>query len=404
MWWCNGARVSTCTATTSSRPSASRAPVVAEGISRPNLQRDARWARGARRLPVGLRGHACRDGSDRRGLKDRIPGARGLLRVVALEPAPLAQRPRPQDRRQGFRVDLPARAARTRAAQLRAAAGDPPAPRSDQAAQGTDQRARPLDSAAREGAPRRGHQALQRRIDHVLEVRASDARSAAGRGHRPRAARRALQGQDAPKDPAATRGSRAGSRSTTTGSWSRSYAPTSTHWTPRSRTSASGSPRCSPPPATGRAAVHDPCVQTHAAQVLIAECGLDMALFPTVGHFASSAGGVPGPSRIGRPPAFGTNPPRTPLADRRADRVCEGRRAHQWPTRVFTGQPRRWNPERLPRPKPPVTGTAPVPRTPSAESSRRWEPWLAGVAVRAKDRPHGIRTETGLAAEDRSRW
>src|SRR5215217_1149496 len=45
-----------------------------------------------------------------------------------------------------------------------------------------------------------------------------------------------------------------------------------------------------------------------------------------------------------------------------------------------------------------------MPRTPSAESSRRCEPWLAGVAVRAKGRPHGIRTETGLAPEDRNRW
>jgi transposase len=33
-----------------------------------------------------------------------------------------------------------------------------------------------------------------------------------------------------------------------------------------------------------------PGVQTHAAEVLIAECGLDMTLFPTVGHFASWAG------------------------------------------------------------------------------------------------------------------
>jgi transposase len=37
-----------------------------------------------------------------------------------------------------------------------------------------------------------------------------------------------------------------------------------------------------------------PGVQTHAAQVLIAECGLDMTLFPTVGHFASWAGACPG--------------------------------------------------------------------------------------------------------------
>ena len=35
-------------------------------------------------------------------------------------------------------------------------------------------------------------------------------------------------------------------------------------------------------------------VQVHAAQVLIAECGLDMTVFPTVGHFASWAGACPG--------------------------------------------------------------------------------------------------------------
>jgi transposase len=37
-----------------------------------------------------------------------------------------------------------------------------------------------------------------------------------------------------------------------------------------------------------------PGVQTQAAQVLIAECGLDMTHFPTVGHFASWAGACPG--------------------------------------------------------------------------------------------------------------
>ena len=37
-----------------------------------------------------------------------------------------------------------------------------------------------------------------------------------------------------------------------------------------------------------------PGVQVHAAQVLIAECGLDMSVFPTVGHFASWAGACPG--------------------------------------------------------------------------------------------------------------
>jgi transposase len=37
-----------------------------------------------------------------------------------------------------------------------------------------------------------------------------------------------------------------------------------------------------------------PGVQAHAAQVLIAECGLDMTVFPTVGHFASWGGACPG--------------------------------------------------------------------------------------------------------------
>src|SRR4051794_14998037 len=37
-----------------------------------------------------------------------------------------------------------------------------------------------------------------------------------------------------------------------------------------------------------------PGVQAQAASVLIAECGLDMSLFPTVGHFASWAGACPG--------------------------------------------------------------------------------------------------------------
>ena len=37
-----------------------------------------------------------------------------------------------------------------------------------------------------------------------------------------------------------------------------------------------------------------PGVRAQAAQVLIAECGLDMTVFPTVGHFASWAGACPG--------------------------------------------------------------------------------------------------------------
>jgi transposase len=40
-----------------------------------------------------------------------------------------------------------------------------------------------------------------------------------------------------------------------------------------------------------------PGVQVHAAQVLIAECGIDMGFFPTSGHFASWAGACPGNHR-----------------------------------------------------------------------------------------------------------
>ena len=72
-----------------------------------------------------------------------------------------------------------------------------------------------------------------------------------------------------------------------------------------------------------------PGVQAHAAQVLIAECGLDMGRFPTVGHFASWAGACPGHHESAGRRRSGQTPPRTPLADRRADRVREGRRPHQ---------------------------------------------------------------------------
>ena len=139
----------------------------------------------ARRVAGRSRRDAGRDGGHRRVLEDGLPGARGSLRVLAFERASLAQRPRPQDRRQGLGVDLPARSARARPPELRAAAGDTPAQGSDPPAQGAEQRARPHDPAAREGAPRRRDQALKRRVNDVLEVRAGDARSAALRSHRP---------------------------------------------------------------------------------------------------------------------------------------------------------------------------------------------------------------------------
>jgi hypothetical protein len=42
------------------------------------------------------------------------------------------------------------------------------------------------------------------------------------------------------------------------------------------------------------------------------------------------------------------------------------------------------DPERSPGPTPPVTGTAPLPRTPFCGELAAWEPMLAGVAVRAR--------------------
>ena len=64
-----------------------------------------------------------------------------------------------------------------------------------------------------------------------------------------------------------------------------------------------------------------PCVQTHAAQVLIAECGLNMTVFPTVGHFASWAGACPGHHQSAGRQTVGTDPPRTRVAHRPAHRM-----------------------------------------------------------------------------------
>ncbi len=72
-----------------------------------------------------------------------------------------------------------------------------------------------------------------------------------------------------------------------------------------------------------------PGVQAQAAQVLIAECGLDMTVFPTVGHFASWAGACPGHHQSAGRRTIGTNPPRARLADLPADRMRPRRRPHQ---------------------------------------------------------------------------
>jgi hypothetical protein len=62
------------------------------------------------------------------------------------------------------------------------------------------------------------------------------------------------------------------------------------------------------------------------------------------------------------------------------------------------------DPERLPRPKPPVTGTAPLPRTLSCGELAAWGAMARRGRCAGRGRPHGIRTEIGLAPEDRDRW
>ena len=71
-----------------------------------------------------------------------------------------------------------------------------------------------------------------------------------------------------------------------------------------------------------------PGIQTHAAEVLIAECGLDMSRSRPSGT-SPRGRALPRPPRISRSSALWSNASRAPLADRRADRSREGRRSNQ---------------------------------------------------------------------------
>jgi transposase len=129
----------------------------------------------------------------------------------------------------------------------------------------------------------------------ALEVRPGDARGAAVERQRSRAARRALQGENAPEDPAAARSSPKPLQIEHYGWWSPNLLA---HIDTLDAALQNLTERIEVVLASHAKIVELLCtvpgVQAHAAQVLIAECSLDMTRFPTVGHVASWAGTCPG--------------------------------------------------------------------------------------------------------------
>ena len=187
-------------------------------------------------------------------------------------------------------------------------------------------RTRPCNPAPREGAAGRRDQAHKRRLPRGLlglGAGSCSRHSWAGRD-RPRAVLAQLvQRRDAQEDPAAAwealaqpvrdRPSRHPRRSL--------VRP---HRRARLRRSMTlPEARIDHPDPTARrpdrAALHDPRRRRRAApQVLIAECGLDMTVFPTVGHFASWAGACPGHHESAGRRRSGRTRPGPALADRRS--------------------------------------------------------------------------------------
>ena len=172
------------------------------------------------------------------------------------------------------------------------------------------------DPAAREGAPGRRDQALQRRVER--RTRSPRARcskrcspgspipSSSPSSPRPGCARRSRS---------CARRSRAASRSSITGSSSRSCSRTSTRSTPRSQNlDRTDRVVLAPHAKIVELLCTIPGVQAHAAQVLIAECGLDMSRVPDRRALRLLGRRMPRPPRVSRPPALGTDPPRAELA------------------------------------------------------------------------------------------
>ena len=76
------------------------------GDADPDVQGDARRARGTRSVAGGGWREVWSGSRPRACTGRRCPGARGSVRVLASERAPLAQRSRAQDQRQGLGVDV----------------------------------------------------------------------------------------------------------------------------------------------------------------------------------------------------------------------------------------------------------------------------------------------------------
>ena len=166
----------------------------------PGHDRRAVGAAGLAVRPPGARG---RHGVHRHLLEAGVLPAGGRGRMLAAQRPPPAQRPRPQDRRQGRRVDLPAGRARPGPPQLRATTTDPPAARPDSLPQGRHPGAHPRGPAPGEGARRRGHQAVVGGQRRPGGVRPGHARRPHRRQLRPRRHGRAGQGAPARQAPRA---------------------------------------------------------------------------------------------------------------------------------------------------------------------------------------------------------
>jgi len=266
----------------------------------PDVRNNALSARGARRLAQRPRGNPGRDGSHRDLLEDGVRGSGAQDGVLADQRSAPAQRPGSQDRHDRLRLDLPARGARLVRPSFVPPASDPGSAGPPAASQGPVRRADQGHPARGEGAARCGGQADLGGLAGILEVCPGHARGPGGRHHRPGRARPARTGTTAFEDPqlqeALASRFRAEHHATL-------ITQLLAHIDVLDGAIASLDGRI----AERTAELEDlmelvctiPGVARRTAEVLIAECGVDMSVFPSSGHLASWAGICPGNNRSG---------------------------------------------------------------------------------------------------------